>query len=610
MIISKWGFSNMLSYGDDNVFVVNKGVTQLLGKNGEGKSSIATILEELLYNKNSRGIKKSEIQNRYSGKSGYSGFVEFRVEDTKYTLTKIVSGTAKLTLLKNGVDISGHTTTQTYKMLEQEIIRMDFSTFTKLSYQSMVSSLDFLTATDGNRKKFLISLLGLDEYAETEKTLKEATKESKRILDETKGKIKTLKEWIKDSEDMPETMVEKEVPIIDDSMVDALSSLSADILNIAEKNKTIRNNNKIRDKLTKLVIPDEVEEIDTTVAELELADRKTSRSVCKQIQTSASLEKNKIAAIEENCHVCGGILDVGNKEEMLEKADKAYILAKKEYDKYDAVVKTSEKEIVLLRAKSKEYLEYLRVTSEEEVLKTLLSTDIPLVEITSETLESEVLSLKKVLSDVRLSVKTAIKFNAVAIKTNSKIEYMQEQLHKFTEELKDVTSTLSAVHDNHTRLSLLTKSFGSKGLIAYKIESMVKVFEKLINEYLRVLSGGTFELAFSILDSKLVLDTFSSGKPIDIKSLSSGEFNRVNTATLLAIRTMMTSICKTDLNILILDEVISVLDQEGKETLIAVLRNEHNLDSVVVSHAYQHPLTRKVRVTKKNNISRIENEHS
>ena len=39
-------------------------ITQLTAPNGSGKSSIAMIIQEILFNKNVKGIKKSDILNR------------------------------------------------------------------------------------------------------------------------------------------------------------------------------------------------------------------------------------------------------------------------------------------------------------------------------------------------------------------------------------------------------------------------------------------------------------------------------------------------------------------------------------------------------------------
>ena len=58
-------FSNMFSYrNEENIIEFNKHkITQLTAPNGSGKSSIALILQEVLFNKNIKGIKKSDIVN-------------------------------------------------------------------------------------------------------------------------------------------------------------------------------------------------------------------------------------------------------------------------------------------------------------------------------------------------------------------------------------------------------------------------------------------------------------------------------------------------------------------------------------------------------------------
>jgi len=92
---------------------------------------------------------------------------------------------------------------------------------------------------------------------------------------------------------------------------------------------------------------------------------------------------------------------------------------------------------------------------------------------------------------------------------------------------------------------------------------------------------------------------------VDILALSSGELARVNTATLIAIRKLMSSISKSQINILFLDEVINVLDETGREKLVEVLLEE-DLNTYVVSHGWTHPLLDKVEVVKSGNVSRLE----
>jgi len=67
----------------------------------------------------------------------------------------------------------------------------------------------------------------------------------------------------------------------------------------------------------------------------------------------------------------------------------------------------------------------------------------------------------------------------------------------------------------------------------------------------------------------------------------------------------MSSISKSRLNILFLDEVIAVLDDTGREKLVEVLLNE-DLNTYIVSHGWTHPLLEKKEVVKEENISRLE----
>ena len=164
IILKKLTWDNCFSYGKENSLDLNSNtLTQLVGTNGTGKSSLPLIIEEVLYNKNSKGIKKADIQNRFRN-AGYSINLTFSVDAREYEIDVNRSrGSIKVKLYENGEDISSHTATNTYKTV-QEILGLDFKTFTQLVYQNTNASLQFLTATDANRKKFLIELLNLEDY--------------------------------------------------------------------------------------------------------------------------------------------------------------------------------------------------------------------------------------------------------------------------------------------------------------------------------------------------------------------------------------------------------------------------------------------------------------
>ena len=53
IILKDLSFSNMFSYGNANKMNLrNNKITQLTAPNGSGKSSIAMIIQEILFNKN------------------------------------------------------------------------------------------------------------------------------------------------------------------------------------------------------------------------------------------------------------------------------------------------------------------------------------------------------------------------------------------------------------------------------------------------------------------------------------------------------------------------------------------------------------------------------
>ena len=83
--LNKLTMSNMFSYGQNNELNLSSNkVTQLTAPNGSGKSSIAFILQELLYSKNIKNIKKADILNRYTKNDTWSGKIEFTVDDQDY----------------------------------------------------------------------------------------------------------------------------------------------------------------------------------------------------------------------------------------------------------------------------------------------------------------------------------------------------------------------------------------------------------------------------------------------------------------------------------------------------------------------------------------------
>ena len=180
------------------------------------------------------------------------------------------------------------------------------------------------------------------------------------------------------------------------------------------------------------------------------------------------------------------------------------------------------------------------------------------------------------------------------------------QTEQFEKELLAITTSLSDAESKLSVLEILKKSFSTNGLLAYKIESLVKELEVLTNEYLAEFSDGRFSINFVVENDKLNVEVSDNGNIIDILALSSGELARVNIATLVAIRKLMTSISRSQINVLFLDEVNQALDEAGKEKVVEILLKEENLNTYLVSHGWTHPLLEKIEIIKTENISTLE----
>jgi len=209
------------------------------------------------------------------------------------------------------------------------------------------------------------------------------------------------------------------------------------------------------------------------------------------------------------------------------------------------------------------------------------------------------------LVSAKESLEETARNNERITRRNTRIQVILEQTDEFKSQLDSAQDELVAQQEVVNNLEVLKKAFSTNGLLAYKIENLVKDLEELTNTYLAELSDGRFTLEFVVSNDKLNVQITDNGNIVDILALSSGELARVNTATLIAIRKLMSSISKSKINILFLDEVIAVLDDVGREKLVEVLLGE-DLNTYVVSHGWTHPLLEKVEVIKSGNISKLE----
>jgi DNA repair exonuclease SbcCD ATPase subunit len=588
-------WDNCFSYGEGNSLQLDDAtLTQLVGSNGQGKSSIPLILEEVLFNKNSKGIKKQEIQNRFINQ-GYHINLTFTVDEDDYEIDVVRKGNIKCKLYENGDDISSHTATNTYKTV-QKLLGLDFKTFTQLVYQNTNMSLQFLTATDTNRKKFLIELLKMEEYVEFFEIFKTAARDIQLEINQLNGQSDTIVKWLNENKlESIDILPIKNLPNYSEQDEEELQHLRSDFEKISEKNKKIIDNNFYKDSIERLEEdPDRL-----YVGEAIDLDAKSEKlGALNSNLLYAQEHLDKLSQLDGSCPTCEQVIN----KDIMSTIRENYELIRKTSENNKKVLN---KEIEQARFNNAKVIKRDRLQAEFEEVIRLWDDSLPSTILDADSISYQIDELSSKISRIREDIQKISNENMRRERHNTRISIIQEQTQGMENELEEIVAVLGKVEEKSTYLEILKKAFSTNGLLAYKIENLVKDLEELTNDYLAELSDGRFSLGFVVTNDKLNVEITDNGNIVDILALSSGELARVNTSTLLAIRKLMSSISSSRINTLFLDEVIAVLDDNGREKLVEILLGE-NLKTYIVSHGWTHPLLAKIEVIKEDNISRLE----
>ena len=598
-------FSNMFSYGKANVMRLDDSrITQLTAPNGSGKSSIAMIIQEILFNKNVKGIKKTDILNRWVKEKQWNGSIEFDVEGDDYGVSVQRSGaTTKVQFIKNGIDISDHKVLDTYKKI-QEVVGLDFEVFSQLTYQSSTDLLEFLKATDANRKKFLINLFNLEKYITIGERIKVKSSETDKEYNRLMGELKTIDEFLA-LVNIPNKVEKIKVPEVDKNIQQQIGVLQQELDNYEATCKKIDKNNMYLEEREALqfyagmIAPDDF---------LYEADYQNLKQEINILHREISTLKNDIANIKLNdvCKSCGQSIDTSHLEKI--KADLQNQLDEKSTLHADALSKATKwsNEIKVINTKKQEYIDNKKKIDRFEHLTQLIDDTIPKVYPNVGNIESEINELNWKWRSQNDEANDAIQFNENASISNAKRDALIDQKNDFTVRQKSIKNDILVKSNQINSLNILKKAFSTSGIVAFKLENLTKELEIAINSYLSVLSDGQFQVEFKLDKEKLNISVINNGISPPIETVSGGEFSRIQTSILLAIRSLLSKLGGSSVNLLFLDEITGVLDEEGKEKLVEVLQQEENLNVFLISHDFTHPLIDKISITKEKNISSIQ----
>ena len=559
-------WSNFLSTGNSaNKVILNQHSTNLIvGKNGEGKSTILDALCFVLFNKPFRDINRPQLVNSINQKNCLVE-IEFDIGPSQY---KIIRGIkpAIFEIYLNGELINQDAAAKDYqKVLEQQILKLNYKTFTQVIILGSASFVPFMQLPTGQRREVIEDILDIRVFSQMNQILKENMTKTKEKINALETEIRIISEQAKAQQKIIESLQ---------------NSKDSNIKAIQEKIKA----NKIH-------IQQKLDHIDTLNAEVEKLN--ASLPLSEELkQNSEMVQKNwsKYEALvdqldgqmsffnSDNCPACKQNIDHEHKETIVNDM----LTKKEEYLKNMGTIKAAQEKLTEQIKASQVIIGQVRdlsieMSTENSAISMLTKANSELEkDISTQDTNIDVASEKDKLKQIAT--------DAIS-KNNEKVELNKKQ------RIEEIASTL-------------LKDTGIKTTI---IKEYLPVMNKLINMYLSTMDFFVkFELdeSFNEKIKSRFRDEFTYA------SFSEGEKQKIDLALLFTWRKIAKMKNSVNTNLLLMDEIFdSSLDTQGTEYLLQLLNTlEEGTNIFVISHKGDVLLDRfknNIRFEKHNDFSVI-----
>ena len=537
MLISEIGIRGYKSFGNNEQVVklnTESGeLVLLVGKNGNGKSSLLESFEYTLYGKVKSGKTKkwhklSTLPNRINGE--LLNRIKFISNSTEVEVKRGISPNT-LELIENGVLNERAGKANVDEKIEK-YIGMDIETFKSFISMSINDFKNFISLTNEEKQLLLDKLFNLEVINILNGILKDINKNNKVRLASLDSEIRTLDESI----DSIRRSIEKAIEKAKENIQAEIDQLMLDMNSKKEDYKTLKEKvEKIKEKENELN-----EELDT-----EKRQYINTQNDIKNVQREIDLYDSG------KCPTCRTDFNsdhfISLRQTLVEKKEG-----------FTSILKEIEENIKSIKEK-------------QQKLKTL-----------SEKTTTSFNDLNYLLRNYKAQIE---KLTSNKSKESGKSVNIQEFQNTILEleDKKTVSQDSSTIcKEKEMYYKELNRILSEDGVKKSIISGIIKPINHFVTENVKKML-----LPFDVkLDETFTAEIKSLGVPIEHDTLSTGETKRINIAILIAYLKLIRT--KKHINILFLDEVFSSIDLEGIDSILLLLKsfaNDYNINIFVVHHA-------------------------
>jgi len=544
-------FKNFASYGNQKQRLeFKKDGSELfltLGKNGDGKTTIANAIIYALYGK-VEGVKLSDLPNRINKEL----WVKVGIQCGTINV-EIERGLApnRFNVLINGVefDKAGKRSVQEY--LEEEVYGIPYHVFKNIIILSINDFKSFLTMNGADKRQIIDRMFGFSILNDMQRAIKEERKSVKVDIDNYEAELNQIMESIKSVRHKLNTLLEES----------------------SEKNAS-----KIKELKESLVALNEEAKVMKTEADQISESITTKKDEYESQRTEASSLKHELDYLKKKLELYEG----GHCPTCETKLDSEWHMEKK--DEYAAKIEEDTKKIKSIK------LEMDAITANATELK-----------------ESKK-SIDTKINDIKYNMKS-MKAELVKIKETSsgdEFDHLKSLIEQFEESEIEKSNKRDQLSGDYNFMSIVEQVLGEDGVKNLAVKTILPGLNANI-----AAMAQTMHLPFHIrFDEKFNCIINHLGEDINPLTLSTGERKKADFIIIIAIIKIL-KLRFPQLNLLFLDELLSSVDHDGVYNILKILNQvikENKINTFVINHTVlPHEIfDKKIQIYRENGFSKFE----